>query len=222
MGMISLYIHIPHILHILSTQSSQTNHTRRFPCSLLVSIFLAIPYIPCRFLSGVPTHRSRILFSPRPFHVVRFSSWARCCELPFALIGLSAYRLIGPAVSSRRACRLAERGVSVSRLVVSGRWSYRRFCSSLRCVVPLGSAPFLSARFLVPSFSSRPSSRQGVAVLTVRSFRRPVRRPVVRFGFCVSSVRLVRASRRGVSFSHRIRCVIRRRSSRWGIFFVLS
>ena len=158
MGMIFLYIHIPHILHILSTQSPQTNHTRRLPCSIPFSIFIAIPYIPCRFFSQRP-HPLVLVFVLDALRHSRFSfvvaQWGGLCRFPFV-------------VSS---------GVAVGRGV--------SFRSSSCRVGSLGDAPFLPARFAVPLFSSRssrPSSRR-IVPFAGRSFCRPVRRLVVRFGF---------------------------------------
>ena len=153
MGMIFLYIHIPHILHILSTQSPQTNHTRRLPCSIPFSIFIAIPYIPCRFFSQRP-HPLVLVFVLDALRHSRFSfvvaQWGG---------GFAASRS-----SSRRALRSGGAFRSVRRLVVSGRWATRRFCQLVlpcRCSHPVrpvrrlvGLCRLRVVRFVVPSVGS--------------------------------------------------------------------
>lgn len=137
MGMIFLYIHIPHILHILSTQS--------YPP---VSLLHTNSYIPCHLIYSLPFFSRRLIpsfsfpFSSNPLSVVSFAVVPPCVGSLFVLI---AYRLF---VSSGR-CGWAFRSVPslalfscrpVPRLVRVGSW---------------GGAPFFSARFLVSSYHER-------------------------------------------------------------------
>lgn len=216
MGMISIYTYSSYILHILSTQSTQTNHIRRLPCSLPFPIFIASQYISCRFLAGVPFPRSRILFSPAPS--------VSAPVVPFSVM---------PPLRSFRSYRFP---VSSGRLVmrVVSSFPVPSYRSVRRVVVPFlvsfmpgrrNGAPFLSARFLVPSLSHRgvrfpgaaclpfrSSSRCGVAVL--RFVHRPVRRLVVAFRASLRLVgrlvrRLVRRLVSSLVFSRRVRLVVR-------------
>lgn len=171
MGMIFLYIHIPHILHILSTQSSQTNHFRRLPCSLSVSIFLVGSYIPCWFLSGV-------------FILVLVSVFDGSSVISRYPVVVPLRGIAFPLVSSCRfsSCRASRPGLGVSfrfpvsffvslaplSRFISYCWAVRRFSQlvfSYRLVSSV--AGVLGSGGVV--LSSRPSSRVG-ALLTVRSF----------------------------------------------------
>lgn len=206
-------------LYTYSSYSSYLSHTinTNKPYSP-VSLLPVFSYIPCHsiyllsFLAGVSPPRSRIPFSPAPY----VSATVVPFHIMLPLRGFCSYRFL---VSSYVPWGVSFRFVPVFRLVGAARVVLfsaplyrlvRRVVVSvprLVRVVSWGGAPFLSAHFLVPS------CLVGRCVSTGRSARRLVRRFVVRFGVsCVSSV-VSSVVLCGVSSSHRIRCVIRHRSS---------
>ena len=181
MGMIFLYIHIPHILHILSTQSYP-------PVSLLppISYILCYPIYSLPVFSRLPIPSFSFSISSLRRFVFRRASvrW-----IAFRSHRLSASRLVGRAVGRSVPFRLSPcfsfRFVRPSRSCrVVGRCAV--FLSSFSRVVlschersfPRGGVvlrPGLSSRWGVPVSSVVPS---------IGSSRR--------FGFlCVSSGRLV-------------------------------
>lgn len=135
MGMIFLYIHIPHIFFI---SFPHNRHKQTIPAGSPV---------PCLFIYSLSAYISLVgFFSRRPPPLVLVSVFAPA--VPFSVVVPVAV----DCVSLLPACRLVvSSGVPsfVSLHIVPFRSSSRRACRR-------NGAPFLSARFLV-------SSRKGVA-----------------------------------------------------------
>lgn len=168
MGMIFLYIHIPHIFFI-SFPHNRHKQTipagSPVPCLFIYSLSAYISLVG--FFSRRPTLRSCFRFRPRrPV----FRRGPRCGGLRFAFTGLPPRRLVGRAVVRVAPYRsvpfLVSSGVSSERCAVFVS-SFSRVVSSGRCglagsfapVVPLVGSSWRFG-FLASRRSSREASRE--------------------------------------------------------------